>query len=273
MPRILWKYGKKSHFVDTRAVLVLDCDTDLDISVVAAVNTRLINMGIKAIYAVPGELIIRGLETYRSFAGAGHEFINHGYFQHSTVDQYRTRYENLFFYNEISEFERRDDILRGHNTIVESLKVIPKGFRTPHFGTFQNLKELTEIHSICMELKYVFSSSTTPKYRFMHGEIWCVTRNFFELPTTGAISNPLGILDSFSYRFNSTNSLTPKEFSDEISLLKRMLELGRVQRVNIYADPSQVYDWDEFFESLATISKYFVDSFDQYINSSRPVRI
>ena len=31
--------------------------------------------------------------------------------------------------------------------------------------------------------------------------------------------------------------------------------------LNIYADPSQVYDWPEFFESITELSAYNVDSF------------
>lgn len=73
-------------------VLSFDCDTDLDIRVVEGVHERLVKLGIPPVYAVPGELLERGSDTYRRVAADAAEFMNHGYVHHTTVDPRCSRY-------------------------------------------------------------------------------------------------------------------------------------------------------------------------------------
>ena len=45
------------------------------------------------------------------------------------------------------------------------------------------------------------------------------------------------------------------------------IEAGRNLVINIYADPSQVYDWPEFFDALEKLAPYNVGSFRELIDT------
>src|SRR5712691_4605744 len=70
-------------------VMSLDCDTTDDIRVAWDLNSRLLDMGIKPVYAVPGELLQEGEKVYRRIAETGAEFLNHGYTKHARFDETR----------------------------------------------------------------------------------------------------------------------------------------------------------------------------------------
>ena len=53
--------GKKRKFF----ILSLDCDTEEDISVIVQVDGRLSGLGIRPVYAVPGELLEKGRDVYK----------------------------------------------------------------------------------------------------------------------------------------------------------------------------------------------------------------
>jgi hypothetical protein len=268
MPRLLWKVFN-SKCVDAglnapKFVFVFDCDTSLDYKVLPFVHEKLIGLGIRPIYAVPGQLIEEGIETYKTIAELGAEFINHGYLQHTVVDEKRTRYLSTLFYDQISEHEIITDIKLGHNAIVQCLGIQPKGFRTPHFGTFQLQRNLDFLHDVVKELGYSFSSSTSPKYAYMKGPIF-TNRGILEIPVTGCPSWPLGILDSFNFRFSGSFRFTPEVFENEMKKAFEMMRTGNLKRINMYADPSQVYDWEGFFESVARFAPFAVANFSSYM--------
>ena len=59
-------------------ILSFDCDAPEDIEASAVMYERLRAIGVQPEFAVPGELLLRGRTAYRSIAGAGCEFLNHG---------------------------------------------------------------------------------------------------------------------------------------------------------------------------------------------------
>jgi hypothetical protein len=267
-PTLLWKFFQmqcsRTGLKNPKYLLTFDCDTDLDISVVTDVHKRLSTLGITPVYAVPGELLERGLSSYRALAESGVEFLNHGYKQHTFVDSNRTSYTSTYFYDELSESEVIEDIERGHETLTNLMGITPKGFRTPHFGTFQSNSQLAFLHEKLHSMGYSFSSSTSPKYSYLKGPFFNQS-DLLEIPVTGTPSWPLGILDSFNFRFAGSQHFTPEIFEKELTKAHEMMQVGLLARINMYADPSQVYDWDGFFDSVAKFSPFAVSNFASYI--------
>lgn len=267
-PDLLWRLFKiqcsRAGIDSSKYLLTFDCDTDLDIDVLPGVHAKLAALGVTPVYAVPGQLVERGLDTYKALIDLGAEFINHGYVQHTTVDADRIKYVSSFFYDQIARAEALEDIDRGHETLVSKLGIIPTGFRTPHFGTFQSKENLQFLHEKLRSLGYVFSSSTSPKYSFLKGPFF-EHRGIIEIPVTGSPSWPLGILDSYNFRFSGSARFTPESFESEMKNAFHLMEMGRLARVNMYADPSQVYDWEGFFASVARFSPYAVSNFSSYL--------
>jgi len=268
-PKIYWHVTEaKSNLKmnsQPKFMLILDCDTDLDIKVVTDVIESLRKAGVVPILAVPGELLLRGASVYRNIMNQGIEFINHGYFQHTTVDQARTNYVSSYFYNELSDIEIQEDIIKGHEILVQKFKYTPIAFRTPHFGTYSQPTNLGHIHSQLHKLNYQISSSSVPRYFLSKGYFWKSEQEIWEVPVSGCPSWPLGIPDSYNFRFAPGRNLNEHDYLQEISKLAKRLSVGRLRRVNLYVDPSQVYDWPEFFENIALFKNYCVPTTTAYI--------
>lgn len=267
-PRLLWKvfdaHCVANGFTEPKFALTFDCDTRLDHEVLPYVHERLGELGITPIYAVPGQLIEDGIGTYKEIARSGAEFINHGYLQHTIVDKRRSQYISTLFYDQITAHEIINDIKMGHTALIDSLGIEPRGFRTPHFGTFQLQGNLDFLHNELSQLGYTFSTSTSPKFSFLKGPFF-LNKNIIEIPVTGCPTWPLGILDSFNFRFSGSLRFTPGVFESEMKKGFEMMNKGDLKRINMYADPSQVYDWDGFFESIARFAPFAVASFSSYL--------
>lgn len=237
----------KSYFI-----LSFDCDTEKDIEVVEDVHHRLVQIGITPTYAVPGELLERGRDTYSRLKNAGAEFINHGYVSHTSYITHTRSYVSTVFYDKLSKSEVRTDVLRGHEVCMEILGEAPIGFRTPHFGTYQKTPQLEYLYTVLSELGYVFSSSTVPVAAMWNGPIIQTGMGIFEFPVNGCYDFPERILDSWGFRFSPTRRFCE---ADYVTQFKKMVthfsRPGQVGILNIYADPSQVYDWSGFFDCMA----------------------
>jgi len=267
-PKLLWKifdmHCVRAGFTVPKFALTFDCDTRLDYKVLPSVHERLAGLGISPIYAVPGQLIEEGIDTYKTIAELGAEFINHGYLQHTVVDERRTRYVSTLFYDQIPGHEIVNDIKMGHRALVERLGIEPQGFRTPHFGTFQLQNNLDFLHNELQGLGYTFSSSTSPKFTYLKGPFFS-NKDILEIPVTGCPTWPMGILDSFNFRFSGSLKFTPEVFESEMKKAFEMMEEGNLKRLNMYADPSQVYDWNGFFDSVARFAPFAVANFSSYL--------
>lgn len=254
------KTCKKSGLIESTFILSFDCDTELDIAVIPAVYGKLRDLGICPVFAVPGELLIQGAEVYSRLANDGAEFINHGFKKHTNVELPQRRYESFYFYDTLTDEEVRNDILFGDRTIREILKVIPTGFRTPHFGTFQTNRNLKFLHQTLRELGYTASSSTAPIFGFRKGPSF-INESVNEFPVTGCPRWPLRILDSWGFGFNPKSKVNKSDYLKELDTIAFMLESKGPMFVNIYADPSQIYDWPEFFQAMGKLAKFSIPSF------------
>jgi hypothetical protein len=265
LPTYLWqKYLKQCDSIEqTSFMLSFDCDTELDIEVLPGVIAKLEKIGISPVLAVPGELIEKGQSVYKEFSENGIEFINHGYVQHTHVELPQRIYKSSFFYNKLSKSEVKQDIIKGHTAIYKYLGVKPTGFRTPHFGSYQKKSELRFLWKALSELGYEFSTSTLPILGIRKGPL--IKGAILELPVTGCPSWPTKVLDSWNFGFAPSRSVERVDYINQIEKISKEIELGRKIVINIYADPSQVYDWPEFFEAVEKLAPYNIRNFKELI--------
>jgi hypothetical protein len=230
-------------------VLSFDCDTDEDAEVAWAVHERLAAIGVRPVYAVPGELLRRGAEVYRRIAGTGAEFLNHGGVEHTYFDTERSRHASCFFYDTLTPERVRRDVEEGHAIVADVIGRAPEGFRTPHFGTYQQPEQLRYLHGILGELGYRFSTSTTPGYGLRHGPAFDAF-GLTELPVTGQPSAPLDILDTWAYFAAPDRTGDAAGYLDQAELLAEQAERAGAGLINVYGDPVHVHDSEEFFAAV-----------------------
>lgn len=262
-PALLWEKAKKRKVKSKKHMLILDCDTDLDIKVVWSVHEKLKAIGIRPIYAVPGEMLLKGLDVYTKIRNEGFEFINHGFKQHTVVDDERIQYKSIFFYSKISKDDIYNDIRKGDETLRNSFDYSPIAFRTPHFGTFESTRNLKIIHSLLKDLNYKYSSSSGPFLFFVKGNKY-LSHNIIELPVSGSSTWPLVIPDTYTFRFANNSRFTQEQYEEELNSLYKKMENNEIAKLNFYADPSQIYDWENFYHSQSNFAKYNVGTVKEY---------
>ncbi len=231
-------------------IMSLDCDTVDDIAVARKVHARLLDLGIKPAYAVPGALLRQGAEVYRGIHASGGEFLNHGYTEHMYFDAAQGSYASCFFYDRLARDQVREDIREGDSCLREVLGIMPQGFRAPHFGTFQRPGQLRFLHGVLRELGYRFSSSTMPYYAFRCGPVF---RQFglWEIPVSGRDSSPLNILDSWSCFTAPDRTLSPGAYFREGAAMAEIHRQQGVGLLNYYVDPSHIHDQELFYQTVA----------------------
>jgi len=242
-------------------VLSFDCDTDQDIDVVEAVDDRVRDLGLRPSYAVPGELLARGAAAYRRVRASGAEFINHGDKQHCEIRAADGAYLSSFFYDQLPRATVAEDIARGHARHGEIFGAAPEGFRVPHFGTFSAPGELAFLYEQLLDLGYRFSSSTLPVVGARRGP-HRARPSLWEFPVSGGFQRPLAILDSWGYRHAPDRSAEEGDYLAEVRALADWFAAEKPPYLlNIYADPSQVAEWPEFFAAMKLLAPWAVDGF------------
>lgn len=255
-PNIIWKaHALKSKilFKKTYLILSFDCDTEDDIAVALVVHSKLQDVGITPVYAVPGEFLEKGETVYKNIFESGAEFINHGGRSHTYFDTIYNRHASCFFYHEQSCEILREDIVQGHRKLQNVLGFTPKGWRTPHFGTFQNKENLNFLYSVLQELKYDFSTSTVPGMAYRYGPIY-KKNGLIEIPVTGIFSEPFNIMDTWAYFAAPYRVKTPNDYLRDMQYLADFA-FSHPMLINIYGDPSHIYDKPEFFKAMQTLSE------------------
>lgn len=250
----LWsRYGRLSRgagIAKPYFVLSFDCDTEEDIAVAEPVHRRLRDMGVTPVYAVPGELLKKGEAAYRRILDAGGEFINHGYREHTYFDAARGRHASCFFYDQQTSDAVRRDIEEGDRNLREFFGVMPLGFRTPHFGSYQKPAHLAFLYGVLRKLGYRFSSSTNPVFAFRFGPVFR-RHGIVELPVSGMGDRPLRILDSWGCFAAPERRFGPADYQRQgESAARHFAGLG-TGILNYYADPSHIHDRPEFFAAVA----------------------
>lgn len=253
-PRGLWdQYAERCRRMGMNGlyfVLSFDCDTVEDAEVAWSVHSRLVDLGVMPVYAVPGELLNRGEAVYRKILETGAEFINHGYREHTYFDSGRGAYASCFFYDQLSLETVREDIVRGHHNLLGTLGVQARGFRAPHFGTFQRASQLRFQHQVLRELDYNFSTSTLPTFAYRFGPVFS-RFGLREIPVSGMGNSPVRILDTWTCFEAPNRRFQPQDYLDEGTLAADRFAAIGAGILNYYADPSHIHDHPEFFEMVA----------------------
>lgn len=249
--RLFERYGRLARDAgldELYLVLSFDCDTMGDADVAWEVHERLVDLGVTASYAVPGEILERGADVYGRIAGTGAEFLNHGHIEH-TIKRDGV-YTSTLFYDQIPFDQVRSDVENGHRTVTDVIGREPVGFRTPHFGTFQRPAQLKFLHELLAGLGYLYSSSTVPLFGFRFGP--ASTRlGLLEFPVSGTASMPLSILDSWGFFAAPDRLFEPGDYGTEAERVAGLYQRAGAGILSFYADPSQVYDQDAFFDAVA----------------------
>ncbi len=172
--------------------LTFDCDTDEDAAAALELDPWLRSLGIDAAYAVPGTQLERAAASYRQLAAAGAEFLNHGHMPHAEWRE--DRYVPITFYEQIEPDAVVSDIRRGHATVTTVVGRPPRGFRAPHFGSFQAAHQLDLIYRTARELGYVYCSTTVPQAALDNGPV-IDCGGIYEIPLFGSHYSPTAILE------------------------------------------------------------------------------
>jgi len=258
-PQLLWQryynLAQKAGFKKLYLVLSFDCDTPEDAKVVLDVDNCLQDMEIKAVYAVPGAILEKDEKVYSELCQRKVEFLNHGYKEHTFWNEKLSRYESCFFYNQLPLEQIIEDIEKGDEVLKKILGLTPLGFRTPHFGTFQKIKQLKFLHSLLKNMGYRYSSSTSPFYAFRYGPFFDPFE-ILELPVSGSFSNPLSVMDSWGFYKAPDRKYKPEDFLTEAKALTYYCkEKKMVGILNYYADPSHIWNQPTFFEAVKLLKE------------------
>jgi hypothetical protein len=213
-------------------------------------------------------LLEKGRRVYQKLAQNGAEFINHGYIAHASYCHKVRRYISTHFYDELTRDMIVDDIRRGHLTYESVLGKTPNGFRVPHFGTFQRSEQLNYLHRILEVMGYAYSSSTVPYYGFRNGPVHQTASTLKEIPVSGCYDNPLRILDSWSYSYLPERTCYEGEYEVELATMVRFFqEPSQAGLLNFYADPSHIYDSQEFFEVIKLAVPIALNSYKRLLET------
>ena len=260
-------YGSRIGLTGPIFLFSLDCDTHEDARILTKLVPRLRGIGVTPILAVPGEILLANdtifLELYRS----GIEFINHGYKLHTQFDPDSGKHLSCFFYDQIGLPRVEQDIREGHEAIEKLFGVAPKGFRAPHFGTFQSRSNINSLYSLLISMGYRFSTSTVPIRGVLKGSVHQVTPSFWEFPVSGCFDRPTTILDSWSFREAPNRRFEESDYIDQMTKLGNVYMKENIPSIlNYYADPSHIHDWSELFTSLEKLKSIAGSSYIDIVN-------
>jgi len=233
---------------DLSIVLSFDCDTPGDAIAAKDLDAQLVKRGIARSYAVPGSMLSEAAECYRALAQNGASFLNHGGLAHA--EEREDRYHAVTFYEEMSSEAVVSDMREGHRIVSDVIGVAPRGFRAPHFGSFQQPEQRRLIYDTARSLGYRFCSDTLPASGYARGPVFDVG-SLYEFPLTGSVEEPNVILDSWNYLADRVNYRLLPEFFDRFSATIDFFTKRRLPvLLNFYVDPSHVANDDYFLNSL-----------------------
>lgn len=237
--------------------LSFDCDTDKDAAAAERLDPWLRRLGVRASYAVPGVQLERAAETYGRLAKAGAVFLNHGYRAHA---EWRgDRHHPVTFYDQMSPAEVVADIRRGHDTATRVTGTPPRGFRAPHFGSFQAPEQLALLHGEAKRLGYAYCSTTVPQFGLDHGPL--VDCGIAEFPLTGSLRTPALILDSWCHLEDRANYRLADAYFDLLQeTVDYMVDNRQPGLLSFYVDPAHVDGQTPFLNAVDHLRRRGVES-------------
>jgi len=251
-PQRMTRLARQSGLRRPVFLISFDCDTDEDSSVLGALHERLRSAGLSPGYAACGEVMQAATGVYRSLARDGAELLNHGFRRHAERNPATGDVRSTFFYDDNAPEIWRDDLRRGHEAIADITGRPPRGFRTPHFGTFESPPALDALWRELASLNYVYSSSTRPLAGWRFGPAFR-RHGIVELPVSGCLGQPTQIVDSWGLARAGGSSLPL------ISALRSYLGIMAKDTpllLNVYLDPADIALDDSVHVALASLAPY-----------------
>jgi peptidoglycan/xylan/chitin deacetylase (PgdA/CDA1 family) len=231
-------------------VLSFDCETDRDINSLEKLLQQLDDAGVLASFAVIGELAERFPSEHQAIVSAGHEIVNHGYSEHTSIADDGT-YTSTFLYNDLSQQQMLEEITKGSKVIEDVCGVIPVGFRAPHFGTLRVATgEVEQLHKAISESGAQYSSSMSDlealRLGYSGDDI-----ELLEFPLASHPNRPAAVLDSWSTVAAYGDSFVTGSLYRPLEQLLSLLNGSKSSRfASVYFDPAQVVDLPEFIDFL-----------------------
>jgi peptidoglycan/xylan/chitin deacetylase (PgdA/CDA1 family) len=258
--RLLLKLFREAAFVEAHHwdlyqspkpifCLSFDCDAEEDTAAITGTLDLLDAHELTGAFALIGELVEKEPSVYRQIVERGHEIVNHGYLRHTD----RRPDGSLFasrFYHELTPEEIRTDIIDNHRALTHLIGADVRGFRTPHFSTFQSPEDRACVYDVCRELGYVYSSSSTSIYLKTGGN-W---DGYCEIPLTGCWGDLKSPFDSWGLIASPLRHYVDADFTRFFDrMLGSAIRSGRIL-LNVYFDPSHVVAFPGFHSLLADIA-------------------
>lgn len=258
---------KKSNTTSSQNFfLTFDCDTDRDAEAAINIQSRLNKVGMRAGYAIPGELLRNHWDEYQQLLSMGGYFINHGYRKHAEVDLSSGRVYSTFTYRDVDDAVWQQDILDGHHTILQLTGKSPSIFRTPHFGEFNSPTQLQKLYIFLAKLEYKASSSTTPIFGFLNGPIYKEKNGITELPLSGSLRKPTQLIDSWGF-IAAPDALGREQLVAELGDYLSKFASGKKPMTNIYFDPADIAQDEELLDLLTNFAPYSHPGYDKYLDA------
>lgn len=255
------KWAKNHITNDAVFFLSFDCDTSRDATASLKIQKQLHTAGIRAAYAIPGQLLEKHWDSYKELLSLGGYFINHGYREHATIDPESGRPYSTFTYRHKADHIWQQDIIDGHNTIKALTGKAPTIFRTPHFGEFNNPEQLERLYDFLATLDYQISTSSTPVLGHILGPIHRQKNNIIEIPLSGCLSRPSQLIDSWGF-ISAPDSLGRERLIDELEKYLLILSSGSKLIINIYFDPADIAEDQEILDLLIKFKPYSLSGYD-----------
>ena len=241
-------------------IISFDCDFPRDVEVLPRLVTILQSYGVRASFACIGQWVRRYPDEHHALVEAGYEIINHTEthpnLYHPEYDYARIEGLSRTPFNQLEPGQRRDEIERGHATIVEILGIEPKGFRTPHFGALH----VDDVYAPLSELSYHFSSSVLAAAR--GGVPYRTWEGPWEIPVSPCPLHPCGVFDSWhGLGKHGASHADPGAMADLLAVLIDVaVQDGGL--VNVYFDPKDILESGELERMLEILERRSLETID-----------
>jgi hypothetical protein len=184
--------------------------------------------------------------------------MNHGALPHTEWDGHK--YIPITFYDRMPLADVAADIREGDRLVRDVTGKAPKGFRAPHFGSFQSAEQIAFMHGLCGELGYTYASTTAPAIGLERGAVF-MNKGIVELPLTGSWAEPNNIPDSWSNLTDRVNFTLDDRFC---RLWEESLEAAYTENLPMlfcwYVDPAHVIDQKPFDRIIDVIVRSGIHS-------------
>ena len=232
--------------------LSFDCDFRRDIEALPAVIALLERYDCTASFACIGRWVREYPQIHRDLKAAGHELLNHTAthpnLYHPDYDYAREDSLSRERFNQISVEQRKEEIQRCHEILLETLDYCPTGFRTPHFGVLH----VDDVYGLLRDLGYTFSSSVCAAAT--GGTPFCTAEGIWEFPLSACPQHPFGVFDTWhSLSKHQPSHAAPGDFAHLFSVLYGSVEEAGGY-INTYFDPKEVLESGELERILQFLS-------------------